>query len=75
MMPVPSAFNDITVDRELRDHVGWVWYQTTYMPTKLVTDAVKSGEKRAIIRFGSVQYSAYVVSIIRIFLLIIPAGL
>uniref|UniRef100_A0A915DSM8 Beta-glucuronidase n=1 Tax=Ditylenchus dipsaci TaxID=166011 RepID=A0A915DSM8_9BILA len=44
VMPVPSAFNDITVERELRDHVGWCigWQQ------------------RAIIRFGSVQYAAYV---------------
>ncbi|KAI1721795.1 glycosyl hydrolases family 2, TIM barrel domain-containing protein [Ditylenchus destructor] len=60
VMPVPSAFNDITVDREIRDHIGWVWYQTTYMPSKLITDAVQSGKRRAIIRFGSVQYSAYV---------------
>ena len=26
-MPVPSSYNDITTDQELRDHVGWVWYE------------------------------------------------
>ena len=26
-MPVPSSFNDVLVDGELRDHVGDVWYQ------------------------------------------------
>src|ERR1043165_391580 len=26
-MPVPSSYNDITQDVELRDHVGAVWYQ------------------------------------------------
>ena len=24
-MPVPSSFNDITQEREIRDHVGWSW--------------------------------------------------
>jgi beta-glucuronidase len=24
---VPSSYNDLFVDREIRDHVGWVWYQ------------------------------------------------
>ena len=23
-MPVPASYNDITTDKELRDHVGWV---------------------------------------------------
>ena len=27
-MPVPASYNDITTDKELRDHVGWVWYET-----------------------------------------------
>ncbi|KAJ5494445.1 hypothetical protein N7463_010532 [Penicillium fimorum] len=25
--PVPASYNDIFVDREIRDHVGWVYYQ------------------------------------------------
>ncbi|TRW44480.1 beta-glucuronidase [Georgenia yuyongxinii] len=28
-MPVPSSYNDIVPGRELHDHVGDVWYQTT----------------------------------------------
>jgi len=27
-MPVPASYNDIPAERELRDHVGDVWYQT-----------------------------------------------
>lgn len=26
-MPVPSAFNDITSDHQVRNFMGWVWYQ------------------------------------------------
>ncbi|MGC7101039.1 beta-glucuronidase [Amycolatopsis lurida] len=26
---VPSSYNDLFVDPEIRDHVGWVWYQRT----------------------------------------------
>ena len=29
-MPVPSSFNDITVDSKLRDFVGWAWYDRTF---------------------------------------------
>jgi beta-glucuronidase len=25
--PVPSSYNDLFVDADIRDHVGWVWYQ------------------------------------------------
>jgi beta-glucuronidase len=25
--PVPASYNDIFVDRQIRDHVGWVYYQ------------------------------------------------
>lgn len=25
--PVPASYNDIFIDREIRDHVGWVYYQ------------------------------------------------
>ncbi len=27
--PVPASYNDLFVDEEIRDHVGWVWYQRT----------------------------------------------
>ena len=26
-MPVPSSFNDVGQDRQLRNFVGWVWYE------------------------------------------------
>lgn len=28
-MPVPASYNDIPVDREVHDHVGEVWYQSS----------------------------------------------
>lgn len=69
-MPVPSAFNDITMERSLRDHVGWVWYQKIYYlhysnylncfnkfnKTKSCLNIVSS------IYFESVNYNAFVVS-------------
>ncbi|ASN20036.1 beta-glucuronidase [Arthrobacter sp. YN] len=27
--PVPSSYNDLFADQQIRDHVGWVWYQRT----------------------------------------------
>ncbi|CAG0922451.1 unnamed protein product, partial [Notodromas monacha] len=54
-MPVPSSFNDITQDRKIRDHVGWVWYETNFIPPQSwATDS------RIVLRFGSVQYLAVV---------------
>ena len=29
-MPVPASYNDITTDKSLRDHVGWVWYEREF---------------------------------------------
>ena len=54
-MPVPSSFNDITVETGLRDYVGWVWYDRQFFaPISLPTD------KRYRIRFGSAHYAAVV---------------
>ncbi|KOC64606.1 Beta-glucuronidase [Habropoda laboriosa] len=53
-MPVPSSYNDITTSRELRDHVGAVWYQRTFF----VPSSWR--EQRVFIRFGSVNYLAQV---------------
>ncbi|XP_078040430.1 beta-glucuronidase [Augochlora pura] len=53
-MPVPSSYNDITTSRELRDHVGAVWYQRTFF----VPSAWR--EQRVFVRFGSVNYLAQV---------------
>lgn len=57
-MPVPSSYNDITEDEKLRDHVGTVWYERTFFIPKAWAD------QRVWIRFGSVHYEAYVVSIL-----------
>ncbi|XP_017885419.1 beta-glucuronidase isoform X2 [Ceratina calcarata] len=53
-MPVPSSYNDITTSRELRDHIGAVWYQRTFfVPTSW-------RDQRVFVRFGSVNYLAQV---------------
>lgn len=53
-MPVPSSYNDITTSRELRDHVGAVWYQRTFFVP------ASWREQRVFVRFGSVNYLAQV---------------
>ncbi|KAI6208769.1 Beta-glucuronidase [Aphelenchoides besseyi] len=53
-MPVPSAFNELTSEWRIREHVGWVWYQRNYRPTELREDL------QQILIFGSVQYKAVV---------------
>lgn len=53
-MPVPSSYNDITTSRDLRDHVGAVWYQRTFF----VPSSWR--EQRVFVRFGSVNYLAQV---------------
>ena len=56
-MPVPSSYNDITVNSTIRDHVGWVWYQKTFfVPKRWSTE-----KQRVFVRFGSVHYTALVV--------------
>ena len=56
-MPVPSSFNDVTQKKEVRDHIGWVWYETSFWtPARWKTDA-----KNIFIRFGSANYFAVVV--------------
>ena len=55
-MPVPSSYNDITQDVNIRDHIGWAWYHRDFF----VPRTWKS--QRVNIRFGSVNYFAVVVS-------------
>lgn len=57
IMPVPASYNDITEDASLRDHVGTVWYDRTFFVPK-----AWKGDGLVWIRFGSVHYSAIVVS-------------
>ncbi|KAJ4432181.1 hypothetical protein ANN_20797 [Periplaneta americana] len=53
-MPVPSSYNDITEDKEVRDHVGVVWYDRTFYPPKLWN----SNDLKVWLRFASVHYAA-----------------
>ena len=54
-MAVPASYNDITTDKELRDHVGWVWYETDAVIPRAWTK-----DQRIVIRFGSVTQHAVV---------------
>nr|CAD7195018.1 unnamed protein product [Timema douglasi] len=55
-MPVPSSFNDITVHANVRDYVGWVWYQQDFfVPKRWQQDNIG-----VYLRFGSVHYTAIV---------------
>ncbi|KAL7737165.1 hypothetical protein ACLKA6_005363 [Drosophila palustris] len=54
LMPVPASYNDVTVDRQLRDHVGTVWYERHFfVPSHWCRDRVRTW-----LRFGSVHYQA-----------------
>ena len=53
-MPVPASYNDITVDRNIRDHVGWVWYERDFVVP------VVWKNQRLVLRFGSVTHHAVV---------------
>lgn len=53
-MPVPSSYNDISTEQEIRDHIGTVWYDRTFFVPRSW-----QGE-RVWIRFGSVHYESAV---------------
>uniref|UniRef100_T1J7V1 Beta-glucuronidase n=1 Tax=Strigamia maritima TaxID=126957 RepID=T1J7V1_STRMM len=55
-MPVPSSFNDITQNRTIRDHIGWVWYDKELF----IPNGWSNKSQRIFIRFGSVHYNAIV---------------
>ena len=53
-MPVPASYNDIFPDREVRDHVGDVWYQRDVrVPAGL-------GRERIVLRFDAATHRATV---------------
>ena len=57
-MPVPSSYNDITEDRNLRDFIGWVWYEKeVYAPR-----AWSSNDTRVVLKFEAANYNTIVVS-------------
>ena len=53
-MPVPSSYNDIVPDAAHHDHVGEVWYETTFRVPRRWTD------DRIVLRFGSATHRAVV---------------
>jgi beta-glucuronidase len=53
-MAVPSSFNDIGVTAEIRDHVGWVWYEREFVVPAILTS------ERIVLRFGSATHVAKV---------------
>ncbi|XP_021565512.1 beta-glucuronidase [Carlito syrichta] len=56
-MPVPSSFNDVGQDGQLRNFVGWVWYEReTVLPQRWTQDL----NTRVVLRVGSAHYYAIV---------------
>lgn len=53
-MPVPASYNDVYEDAEIRDHVGWAWYEREIV----IPDHLLS--RRLIARFGAVTHAAKV---------------
>ncbi|HWZ20255.1 MAG TPA: beta-glucuronidase [Ktedonobacteraceae bacterium] len=53
-MPVPASFNDLYEGTEIRDHIGWVWYEREIV----IPDHFFS--QRIVLRFGSVTHEARV---------------
>jgi beta-glucuronidase len=53
-IPVPASYNDIFPERDVRGHVGDVWYETrVWVPAR-------SGGQRIVLRFGSATHRAVV---------------
>ncbi|XP_002722331.2 beta-glucuronidase isoform X2 [Oryctolagus cuniculus] len=56
-MPVPSSFNDVSQDGQLRSFVGWVWYEREVaLPQRWTQDL----DRRVVLRIGSAHYYAIV---------------
>uniref|UniRef100_A0A8C7JCR4 Beta-glucuronidase n=1 Tax=Oncorhynchus kisutch TaxID=8019 RepID=A0A8C7JCR4_ONCKI len=56
-MPVPASYNDITQDPQLRDFIGWVWYEREVLvPSRWVSDE----GTRVVLRVGSAHYYSVV---------------
>ncbi|XP_048750857.2 beta-glucuronidase-like [Ostrea edulis] len=54
LMPVPASYNDITQSKEIRDFVGWAWYENEfYVPPEFTT-------KRIVLRIDSAHYNTIV---------------
>lgn len=53
-MAVPASYNDVGVTKEIRNHVGWVWYERDF------TIPAYMQEQRIVLRFGSATHKAKV---------------
>lgn len=53
-VPVPSSYNDVFVDAEIRDHVGVVWYQRTVIAPR------SWAGRRIVLRFDAVTHAGTV---------------
>ncbi|KAM6157182.1 beta-glucuronidase isoform 1-T1 [Erethizon dorsatum] len=56
-MPVPSSFNDVGQDGQLRNFVGWVWYEREVILPERWTQDLRT---RVVLRIGSAHYYAIV---------------
>ena len=55
-MPVPSSYNDITQEIELRDFVGWAWYERNFWVPNFWLET----KQRVFLLFESVRYNTVV---------------
>ncbi|WP_054027879.1 beta-glucuronidase [Bacillus sp. FJAT-28004] len=53
-MAVPSSFNDVGVTADIRNHVGWVWYEKEFTVPSIFRS------QRIVLRFGSATHTAKV---------------
>lgn len=53
-MAVPASYNDLFTDEQIKEHVGYVWYERAFVIPNSWCD------KRIVLRFGSATHHAYV---------------
>lgn len=53
-LAVPASFNDQTVDKKIREHSGFVWYEKSFTVAKMLQN------ERVVLRFGSATHEAWV---------------
>lgn len=53
-MAVPASYNDVVTDEKIKEHVGYVWYETSFVVPRSWED------ERVVIRFGSATHHAIV---------------
>ncbi len=51
-MAVPASYNDLVTDQAIKDHVGYVWYETDF------SVPLNWEDRRVVLRFGSATHHA-----------------